>query len=231
MSLPILLNTDFTNGSTRISQNVDVTTQLNDYISTFENRYIKQLLNDEMFIAIRDGSHSKYTALINGVDWTDSDSEVHVLVGLKEALKGFIYFHYVGDNFNSTPVGNVRSLPEVSQQVTSGQNTQISFRRFNEAVNYYRECVSFCSYYSKIDEDINSSVESPAGTFTIAVDSTLYLETGDTVNIGGVDYVTANVVTDTSFEITATAGTIFSGSLSYQPFKDANLFNIDKAWL
>jgi len=233
MSLPILVNTDFTNGADRISQNADTTTQLNDYISTFENRYIKSLLNDLMFTEIRDNVtlHSKYTALINGVDWLDDDGDLHVLEGFKKALKGFIYYHFVGDNFMSTPVGNVRNSPEISTQVTTGQNTQICNNRFNAGIDYYLQCLDFVLNYDKIYEDINSSVESPAGTFTIAVDSTLYLETGDTVTISGVDYVIANLIADTSFEITATAGTVFSGSFFYQPFKDANLYNISKEWL
>lgn len=233
MSLPILLNTDFANGATRISQNADTTTQLRDYISTFENRYIKSILNDLMFSEIRDNGpiHSKYTALINGVDWTDSDGDFHVLEGLKSAMKGFIYYHFVGDNFNSTPVGNVRSLPEISQQVTTGQNTQICNDRFNEGIRIYEQCLDFVSYYDKIYEDIDSSVESPAGTFTIACGSTLYLEDGDTVTISGVDYVVSSLIVDTSFVITATAGTVFSGQFFYEPFKEANLYTISRNWL
>ena len=233
MSLPILLNTDFVNGSTRISQNAEVTTQLTDYISTFENRYIKSLLNDLMFTEIRDNGtlHSKYTALIEGVDWIDTEGDLNVLEGFKSALKGFIYYHYVGDNFSSTPVGNVRSLPETSQQVTTGQNTQIAFSRFNEGVSFYRQCVSFVSFYNKINEDIDSSVESPAGTFTISCGSTLHLENGDTGTLSGVNYVVAAVIANTSFVITATAGTVFSGAFYYEPFKEANLYNIKREWL
>jgi len=233
MSLPILLNTDFENGATRITQNIDVTTQLSSYISTFENRYIKSILNDEMFTKIRDNEtlHSKYTALIDGVDYTDADGCLIVLEGLKLALKGFIYYHYVGDNFNSTPVGNVRSLPEISQQVTTTYNLQIAHLRWNEGVTFYRKCISFVNFYERIDEAIVSSVESPAGTYTISCASTLYLEDGDTVTLEGVDYVVSSLVANTSFVITGAAGLVFTGEFYYEPFKDANLYNINKEWL
>lgn len=233
MSLPILVNTDFTNGPFRVSQNADVTTQLNAYISEFERHYILILLNAAMYAEIRDNSpiHSKYTDLINGAEWTDSDGDTYTFRGLKHALKYFVYYHYVGDNFNSTPVGNVRNLPETAQQVTEGQNTQIAFNRFNTGVDYYNECKEFVDYYERIDEDIVSAVESPAGTYTVTVASTKYLEDGDTITYNNTEYTVSSVVTDTSFVITGAAGLTIEGSFYYEPFKDANKDIILSAWL
>jgi len=232
MSLPILLSTDFLTGSTLISQNAQTTTQLTAYIAEFEDRYIKDLLNDEMFIAMRDGTHAKYTALTDGVDWTDDDDTVHRLTGLKTALLQFVYYHFVSDAFMSTPVGNTKNAAELSTMVANGNNQQIVFKRFNEGINYYNECRDFVNFYQNMDEVITGSTESPSGTYAITVASTLYLDTGDTITLGGVNYVVSSVVVDTGFTITGDAGLSLNGlTYTYTPFYLPNLTLIKDAWL
>lgn len=233
MALPITTTADYTSGTIKISTTRFDATELEAYITEWEAPTIKDLLNDEMYIDIRDDSplHSKYTALINGVDWTDDDGDVHVLRGLKEVLKRFVYWHFNSDDFIETVIGKARNLNENADNLSMGTNNQVINRRYNQGVDRYNECMDFVSFYQDLTGTITSDVEAPAGTYTIQTPLTLYLEDGDTVTINGVDYVVGSLVADTSFVITGAAGLTLGTKYTYAPFDDPNLTIISRQWL
>ncbi len=233
MSLPITTTADYTSGTIKISTTRFDATELTEYITEYEAPTIKALLDDLMYIDIRDGSplHSKYTALIDGVDWTDDEGDTHVLRGLKEVLKRFVYWHFNSDDFIETVIGKARNLNENSDNLSMGTNNQVINRRYNQGVDRYNECMDFVSFYQDLTGTITSDVEAPAGTYTIQTPLTLYLEDGDTVTINGVDYVVGSLVADTSFVITGDAGLTLGTEYTYTPFEDPNLTIISRQWL
>ena len=91
MSLPILTPADFT-GVLAISQNSFKEEKLQEYITTYESKYLRELLSEEAYRDIRDQSplDQKYIDLINGVDWVDDDGDQRNSRGLKEQLKYLI---------------------------------------------------------------------------------------------------------------------------------------------
>lgn len=233
MSLPVTTTTDYTSGSVKISTTRFGADDLTTYITEWEQKYIKLLLNGLMFSEIRDQSplHTKYTALINGVDWLDDDGDTHVLRGLKEALTRFVYYHFGRDYFLATVIGKGRNLNENATNLTAGENQQVVNSRFNEGVNMYDECLDFVSFYQDVEGSITNVVEAPAGTYTVDTPSTLYLDNGDTVTINNVDYVTSSLIVNTSFVITGDAGLDLGDSYTYEPFDEPNLTILKMAWL
>jgi len=236
MSLPITVPaTDYVSGSVKISTTRFQADDLTTVITEWEQYYIKVLLDDLMYTEIRDNVtlHSKYTALIDGVTWVDDQStpKTHVLRGLKEALRRFCYWHYQRDYFLNTVIGDARNLNENATNLTPSEQTQYNNLRYYEGVDIYDQCRAFVDFYEKITGSITSSVESPAGTYTISTPSTLYLEDGDTITLEGVDYVVGTVIANTSFVISGDAGLTFGDSYIYQPFFEPNLTKLDLPWL
>jgi len=230
--LPILSALDFEDGITRISQNGSTTTQLDAYISEIEPISIKRLLNSLMLSEIMAQAtlSEKYNDLINGVEWFDNDGNQYSSDGLKEALRYFVYYQFMGDNFISTPIGNTQSTPELSTQLQRGVNAQIVRQRFNRGVDIYNDVVLFIVLHTDMPLEILSESFN-SGIYTLGVDSTKYLYDGDIITLGNNNYIVSNVVQDVSFDITEVSGLTFIGDVfKHSPFRGAKLEIIDKQW-
>jgi len=234
MSLPILTPSDFT-GPLRISQNQFADDRLALYITEWESYYLRCLLNDEAYneILAQSPLEEKYTDLINGATWTDSDGDIRVSTGLINVLKHFVYYRYMADNWLNTPVGITQNKNENSTRATDGMNAAIIKNKHNRGVDIWlNEVLPFISEYQDLRQDITGFTDDGGGLYTILTASTKYLADGDIVSISNDDYTVANLVTDTSFEITASgAGLTFSGYFIYEPYKDYNLPILQTAWL
>lgn len=233
--LPILTPADFV-GPYKISNNQFTEDILEQYITDYEQYYIKKLFSDQAYIDIstQDPLQQKYLDLINGVTWFDSTADENkVLQGFKKMLVRLVFYHWKADNFQESPVGSTQNLNENSTRVSDGANRANINRIYNQAIEIYcNELIQFIIEYDSIQEPILSFVDEGAGLYTINVSETTYLADGNIVSIGGVEYTVSNVTADTSFQInTGTPGESFTGNVYYEPFKDFNLPKLSTAWL
>lgn len=231
MALPILTNTDFT-GKVRISTNSF--SSLEAYISELEPQIIKEVLNSDCLYEIETDVElkSKYTDLLDGGYYTNSDGERINFIGLKQFLKYYIYASYNADNFSNTVIGNVRNIAENSSY-NGSEASQIVYNRWNEAVTIYEEDIyEFLKEFEDVKTTITASVDG-GGSYALSVPSTKYLYAQDEVTIDGVDYTVFSVVDDTTITIIeATGGLDFTGKeVSWKPFFDIYFNKYDLAWL
>ena len=144
--MSIVLNTDFT-GKYEIAVDQFNETDINLYIAKYEKKFLIQLLGASLYTTF-------VADLVNGVPVTaiylsifnsfqiDSTTEsINVSNGMKEMLKGFIYYHYLLDDpLKSTTVGMVVQKTETYDNV--GMNG-ITNSRYNESVDTYMAIQSY----------------------------------------------------------------------------------------
>ena len=209
----IIQTTDFIGGY-KIS--TDNFSQLDNYILQFEPKYLKAILGDTIYTDIEaNPTFDKYADLLG-------DS-------LKEALIGFIYFHYVSDNFLNTTVGNTFNNNENSSMVGNQINAQISVNRFNTACDLINTDVYdwLIDYYS--EETTSTTSSEVATTYTVLVPSTKYLNVGLNVTIDSVEYEITSLTTDTSIVFTAPTGMSFAAKdIKWYPYYEKTANNINE---
>jgi hypothetical protein len=184
---------DFT-GKYQLSTGMYDQAKLQDYINRYEPRYLKELFGIDLynefnsdllnnvpqspnFLVVfnplsEDLGYSFYhfNGLYEGVNQIDSE-------GIKEMLKGFIYFEYAKDLVNvMTPFGNVKQAAENSEVA----NTLFSmmYTRYNEAIRSY----------SSIRNYIKFKTTPPMGqvvSFNITNSGTGYVDATDVTVTGG----------------------------------------------
>lgn len=218
MALPITIPADY-KGKIRVSTSKG--TQFDEYITEYERKYLKMLLNVECYNDIKDTDPlaQKYLDLINGVQYTNDNGDLVDFEGLKKILLRFIYSEYVSDNFQTSIGGNVSSINENST-VLKGGNTVIVAQRYNEAVDRLCGLYEFLCEYEDMSQLIDNVVL-VGTTYTLSVSSTKYLYNGDTITLLGVDYTVSNLVEDVSFDIESVAPIVFMGNdihYTYKPF-------------
>lgn len=153
-------------GKYKLSTGMYDTAKLQDYINRYEPRYLKELLGVDLynqFIADLDAENlpqsPNYIKIFNplsedvtslGITQTGAPFNgilsTHYLYGynsildsegIKEMLKGFIYFEYAKDLMNEmTPYGNVRQSAENSENV--GGIVTMIYTRYNEAIKSFQ---------------------------------------------------------------------------------------------
>jgi len=134
---------DFT-GKYQLSTGMYDTVKLQDYIDKYEKRYLIELfganLYDE-FISDLDGSNipqsPNFIKVFNPFYENLTFRQLIISEGIKEMLKGFIYFEYSKDLINQmTPYGNVRPISENSEPVSTLYS--MIYARYNEAIKSYK---------------------------------------------------------------------------------------------
>lgn len=117
---------------------------INDYISIYEQRYLVELLGSELynqFIADLDNSNVPQSPNFQFIFNPFYENIVlHTIIqseGIKQMLKGFIYFEYLKDKTNQiTPNGNV--VPMGENSTTTPTTYSMMYARYNEAMRTYR---------------------------------------------------------------------------------------------
>jgi len=225
--MSLLVASDFV-GVYKIS--ADNFSSIEDYINQYEQMYIRAIIGDENAsnMLILANLTQKYLDLWNGVNYTGFSDLFTTNSGMKTALIGFIYFHYISDNFTNTNVGNVYNSNENSSNTDNTTNGQIAVNRFNTSVLNVREDVNtFLSFYNSITTTSTGSSE-VATDYTILIPTTKYLEVGNTINVGGADYVVTAIDSDVSFNITASTGMDFNNSeVIWHPFFKSIINNLN----
>jgi hypothetical protein len=221
MALPITIPADY-KGNVRISTSKG--TQFNDYVTEYEEYFIKLLLGDEIYRDIKDAVTlpQKYIDLIDGLQYTNDNGKFVDYVGFKRVLLGLVYAKYNSDNFQTSIGGNVVSLNENSSLLTSG-NMVVIAKRYNSSILEYRYGVwHFLNEY----KDMSQVVTNRAGIGTVVIDvsSTKYINVGSIVTIVGNDYTVLSVVEDVSFTVDESTHTIrpldSTDLVTYKPFYD-----------
>lgn len=134
----ILTLADFETGKSKVNYNTYQESDFEAYIDRYEREYLIELLGVteyNSFIADLTGgvpTSSQYLTIFNPLATEINDMNI-VTDGIKEMLKGFVYFHWVRDNMTEqTTVGSKRTQSENSENI-SGTSAMIQ-SRFNDSV-------------------------------------------------------------------------------------------------
>jgi hypothetical protein len=157
----ILSIQDFT-GKYQVSTGMYDQAKLQDYINRYEPRYLKELFGITFYNEFKsdllnnvpqspnflvlfnplseDMGYNFYyfNGIYEGVNQLDSE-------GIKEMLKGFIYFEYVKDLSNQiTPIGLVK--PDNENSTVANTLFSMMYTRYNEAIRSYNSIRDFIRY-------------------------------------------------------------------------------------
>jgi hypothetical protein len=157
----ILSIQDFT-GKYQVSTGMYDQAKLQDYINRYEPRYLKELFGITFYNEFKsdllnnvpqspnflvlfnplseDIGYNFYyfNGIYEGVNQLDSE-------GIKETLKGFIYFEYVKDLSNQiTPIGLVK--PDNENSTVANTLFSMMYTRYNEAIRSYNSIRDFIRY-------------------------------------------------------------------------------------
>ena len=220
MAIPVIDIASF-KGWLKVSGNQFKDDKLLEYVSLFEEEYMRRILGDGAFLEIGNLDLQKWTDLMEGVDYINLDGDNKRNTGITDQLIKFIYFEFIRDNFASSQVGKVKSSNENSSLLTGDEVGAVVRARYNSAVRALHESIFlFLENYEQIDEPITGFVDNADNTYTINAAKTLYLVDGDTVTIQGTEFVISGLVVNTSFVIDAGAvGLSFSGNVTYKPYE------------
>lgn len=140
-------DTDFT-GKFEISQGLYTNNNLNDYISRYELKYLKELLGIELFnlyYADADAQPNKipsiqrFNFIYGPFDYQFSkaygNNNIIMSKGIKDMLIGFIWFEFKKDDIaKETPLGLTKQNSETSE----GDVTTLFYLRYNESIKTYQ---------------------------------------------------------------------------------------------
>jgi len=216
--MSIIQTSDFV-GEVQISKNKFTAADLQAYIDRVEEDVLKQLLGDTLYLAFKAdsfgndaGSRDRYKELLNGLEYTNPDdsSLTVAYMGLKRMLRLFIYAEYLPNQlYNNTIIGEVEGSSRNAFNTAVSKVNETAEDRQRMGVDLYDSAQTFISDYNDKEYTPSSIVDQTGNVYLVSVSTTKYIQDGDTVNINGADYVVSNLVTDTSFEISETSGTVF----------------------
>lgn len=173
---------------------------INDYISIYEQRYLVELFGTELynqFIADLDVLNVPQSPNFQFIFYPFYENILlHTIIqseGIKQMLKGFIYFEYLKDKTNQmTPNGNV--VPMGENSTTASTIYSMMYARYNEAMRTFRA----------IQTHIAINMNQPTGQivlFTLTDPGTNYSD-------GLITTTTTGNGTGATFEITTSGGII-----------------------
>jgi len=137
---------DFT-GKYEIHTGLYDQTKLQDYIDIYEKRYLVELLGATLYnefisdldpynVPISPNFQQIFNSFIEDQTLV-LDNQILISEGIKQMLKGFIYFEYLKDTTNQiTPNG--LTIPSNENSTTATTLYSMMYTRYNEAVRTYR---------------------------------------------------------------------------------------------
>lgn len=227
--MSIISIADFNAGELKITRNNAVDTDLQSYIDETEEKFLRLLLGDTLFIEfsaqLPTPTLQKWTDLLNGYNYTieneSGENETVYFIGIKKMLRLFTWFYFVREqSFQNSIVGQVKGASQASANASMAEISRLIKKRYNKAISLYDESYQFIKQ-NDIQERLSSSVvDNGGGSFTFNVSDTRYMVDGETVTIEGDEYTFSNIVADTSFDITGATGKSYSGAIeiSYEIF-------------
>lgn len=231
---------DFT-GKYQLSTGMYDVTKLQDYIIRYEKRYLIELFGAKLYdefisdLVLNIPKSPNFLKVFNPFYENVTLRQLIISEGIKEMLKGFIYFEYSKDLINQmTPYGNVRPISENSEPVSTLYS--MIYARYNEAIRSYKAIQTYIltnmnaptgqvvSIYllnagSTYLDGLNVPTTAPFGsglTLNIISDGSL-IESG-TINQAGTNYQIGEVVTVTGGDGLGTFTVTYSGIGDYSTF-------------
>ena len=138
----IVTISDFT-GKYQLSTGMYDTAKLQDYIDKYEKRYLIELFGANLYTEFESDllanvpQSPNFLKVFNPFYENLTFRQLIISDGIKEMLKGFIYFEYSKDLINQmTPYGNVRPISENSEPVSTLYS--MIYARYNEAIRSYK---------------------------------------------------------------------------------------------
>ena len=221
--MSITLTSDFT-GEVNISKNKFTVADLQAYIDRVEEDVLKKMLGDTLYLTFKAdsfgndaGSRDRFKELLNGLEYTDPSDSTYTIdyIGLKRMLRLFVYAEYLPEQaYQNTIIGEVEGSSRNAFNTSITKVNETAEDRQRLAVDLYDAAQRFISDYNDKEYIPSSIVDQTGDVYLVSVSDTKYIQDGDSIDINGTDYVVSNLVTDTSFEISETSGTVFpSGSI------------------
>jgi len=216
--MSITLTSDFT-GEVNISKNKFTVADLQAYIDRVEEDVLKKMLGDTLYLTFKAdsfgndaGSRDRFKELLNGLEYTDPSDSTYTIdyVGLKRMLRLFVYAEYLPEQaYQNTIIGEVEGSSRNAFNTSITKVNETAEDRQRLAVDLYDAAQRFISDYNDKEYIPSSIVDQTGDVYLVSVSDTKYIQDGDSIDINGTDYVVSNLVTDTSFEISETSGTVF----------------------
>lgn len=220
--------TDFT-GKYELHRGMYTQNTIQDYIDIYVKRYLIDLLGADLydlFIADLDVNQIPLSPNYQKIYFPfhmDGNIETTVISeGLKQMLKGFVYFEYVKDLTNQNTI-NGQTIPQNENSLTATSLYSMMYTRFNEAVRTYRAIqwyivtnmtakggqateISLINPGSNYVDSLNSATTGGSGSgLTVVVATTGGIIDTATINEGGLNYSVGDVVTISGGDNNATA--------------------------
>ena len=216
--MSITLTSDFT-GEVNISKNKFTVADLQAYIDRVEEDVLKKMLGDTLYLTFKAdsfgndaGSRDRFKELLNGLEYTDPSDSTYTIdyIGLKRMLRLFVYAEYLPEQaYQNTIIGEVEGSSRNAFNTSITKVNETAEDRQRLAVDLYDAAQRFISDYNDKEYIPSSIVDQNGNVYLVSLGSTKYIQDGDSIDINGTDYVVSNLVTDTSFEISETSGTVF----------------------
>lgn len=205
---------DFT-GKYQLSTGMYDVTKLQDYITKYEKRYLIELFGANLYdefmsdlTVLNVPKSPNFLKVFNPFYENVTLRQLIISEGIKEMLKGFIYFEYSKDLINQmTPYGNVRPISENSEPVSTLYS--MIYTRYNEAIKTYKAIQTY----------IQINMNAPTGqvvTITLATGGSGYTtqtNQGTLTPFYGDGNLTLNIVANNFFVVTG--GTINQAGINY----------------
>jgi hypothetical protein len=216
--MSITLTSDFT-GEVNISKNKFTVADLQAYVDRVEEDVLKKMLGDTLYLTFKAdsfgndaGSRDRFKELLNGLEYTDPSDSAYTIdyVGLKRMLRLFVYAEYLPEQvYQNTIIGEVEGSSRNAFNTSITKVNETAEDRQRLAVDLYDAAQRFISDYNDKEYIPSSIVDQTGDIYLVSVSDTKYIQDGDSIDINGTDYVVSNLISDTSFEISETSGTVF----------------------
>lgn len=220
MALPLITIEDF-KGRYDIGRNSFNGEGVTDFIDQVTKQFTRDNLGKDVLAGLEaaDPIRQKYTDLLSE--------------GYEEVLISQSYAEIVGSYFEASSTGNTRLNNSNAVNIPVAENRSIVYNRYNNGIFIWNDRVlPFLDENSEFEGNIVSSAFVSGTTYTVEVEDNTYLGDGDTVTIGGVDYIISNL-SGNFFGINGgSTGLDFTGDkYIYYPFFDFTHRELKTAFL
>jgi len=150
--MSFIVPTDF-KGDKYISQNVFTLEDLQYYIDTVQEKILKELLGEDLYLKLLADctdnvpATQKYIDLLDGKTYTETNAEgttVNVQYkGLKEMLRYFTFYYFIKEQpFRATISGVMAGENENGKAISAMQLNRIVVQAYNKGVDLYGKKLS-----------------------------------------------------------------------------------------
>lgn len=143
--MSILASSDFKNGRYRVALNPEQSIGFQEAIDYVEKYYLKRLFGIDLYnLFIADlalptagqPTAARFIKVFNAFDYQHTDDCIYSSEGIKEMLKGFVYFYWLRDlNKKVATTGTIKTKSSNSENISS--NWAGATSRYNQAVDSF----------------------------------------------------------------------------------------------